>query len=209
MAKPGSSFVPRVGRALLVVAVASAVAIAPVASSTPAGAATPARDGGVVTTAAAFTLTLTPFKSGFANPVFLTSAHDGSGRLFVIEKGGRIKVIMADGAVLPTPLLDLSGRVSTGSEQGLLGLAFHPSFRTNGKFYVDFTNLAGDTVINEYRLSPLGSNRVTLRAVGSSRSPSRLPTTTAAISRSVLTGSSTSAWATAVRGATQETAPRA
>ena len=92
----------------------------------------------------------------------MSSAHDGTGRLFVVEKGGRVKVISRDGTVLPTPLIDLSARVSKGSEQGLLGLAFHPNFRTNGRFYVDFTNLAGATVINEYRLSPPGSNRVTL-----------------------------------------------
>ena len=170
MADSRSSLMPRVGRALIAVAVASALAAAPVASSTPAVAVLPvsgqvvttAGSDGVVTTAAAFTLTLTPFKSGFANPVFMTSAHDGTGRLFVVEKGGRIKVIRRDGTVLPTPLIDLSARVSKGSEQGLLGLAFHPNFRTNGKFYVDFTNLAGATVINEYRLSPPGSNRVTL-----------------------------------------------
>ena len=163
MASSCTSLVPRVGRAVLVVAVASALAAAPVASSTPVGAASsaPVSDG-AVTTAAAFTLTLTPFKSGFASPVFMTSAHDGSGRLFVAEQGGRVKVISRDGTVLPTPLLDLSARVSKGTEKGLLGLAFHPNFRTNGKFYVDFTNLAGDTVINEYRLSPPSSNRVTL-----------------------------------------------
>ena len=170
MANSRTSLVPRVGRAILVVAVASALAAAPVASSTPAVAVLPvsgqvvttAGSDGVVTTAAAFTLTLTPFKSGFASPVFMTSAHDGSGRLFVAEQGGRVKVIGRDGTVLPTPVLDLSARVSKGTEQGLLGLAFHPNFRTNGKFYVDFTNLAGDTVINEYRLSPPSSNRVTL-----------------------------------------------
>jgi len=163
MANSCTSLVPRVGRAVLVVAVASALAAAPVASSAPVGAASSALvSNGGVTTAAAFTLTLTPFKSGFASPVFMTSAHDGSGRLFVAEQGGRVKVISRDGTVLPTPLLDLSARVSKGTEQGLLGLAFHPNFRTNGKFYVDFTNLAGDTVINEYRLSPPSSNRVTL-----------------------------------------------
>ena len=163
MANSRTSIVPRVGRAMLVVAVASALAAAPVASSTQVGAAPSAPvSNGTVTTAAAFTLTLTPFKSGFSSPVFMTSAHDGSGRLFVAEQGGRVKVISRDGTVLPTPLLDISARVSKGTEQGLLGLAFHPNFRTNGKFYVDFTNLAGDTAINEYRLSPPSSNRVTL-----------------------------------------------
>ena len=162
MADSRSSLMPRVGRALIAVAVASALAAAPAASSMLAVAQSPASSDSVLTTAAAFTLTLTPFKSGFANPVFMSSAHDGTGRLFVVEKGGRVKVITRDGTVLPTPLIDLSTRVSKGSEQGLLGLAFHPNFRTNGKFYVYFTNLAGATVINEYRLSPPGSNRVTL-----------------------------------------------
>jgi glucose/arabinose dehydrogenase len=186
MAKSRLPLAPNLGRALLVVTIVMALAAAPVASSTPAARAhQPAveamitnpvesaisvgnqapglpRAASPVTDAAAFALTLTPFKSGFANPVGLTSANDGSGRLFVVEKGGRIKVIAADGTVLATPLLNISSRVSKGGEQGLLGLAFHPNFRTNGKFYVNFTNLAGDTAINEYRLSPPSSNHVTL-----------------------------------------------
>ena len=162
MAVSRSPLMSRISRALLVVTVVTALAAAPVASSTPAMTADRTGDAPSVTAAASFTLTLTPFKSGFASPVFMTSAHDGSRRLFVVEKGGRIKVITAAGNVLATPLLDISGRVSKGSEQGLLGLAFHPSFRTNGKFYVDYTNLAGDTVISEYRLSPPSSNHVTL-----------------------------------------------
>ena len=192
MTRSPLSLTPRFGRAMLVVAVATVFVAPPVASSSPgadrggrAGAAateaaavsiSPARQPGrepwlsaeraaasdALSTAAAYTMTLTPFKSGFSKPVFMTSARDGSGRLFVVEQGGRIKVIQADGTVRATPLLDISGRVSKGSEQGLLGLAFHPNFRTNGKFYVNFTNLAGDTAINEYRLSPPSSNRVTL-----------------------------------------------
>jgi len=165
---------------LLALSIAPLAAAAPAGSATAADAALPGGNVGAdsghvaawlaaerasspaVTAAAAFTLTLSPFKSGFTKPVFLTSARDGSGRLFVVEQGGKIKVIAADGTVLSQPLIDLSARVSKGSEQGLLGLAFHPSFRTNGKFYVDYTNLAGDTIINEYRLSPPSSNHVTL-----------------------------------------------
>jgi glucose/arabinose dehydrogenase len=64
--------------------------------------------------------------------------------------------------VLATPVLDITSKVSHGGEQGLLGLAFHPNFKSNGKFYVNFTNTAGDTAINEYRLSPPSSNHVTL-----------------------------------------------
>jgi glucose/arabinose dehydrogenase len=188
MTRSPLSLTPRFGRAMLVVAVAMVLAATPVASSSPgadpgerstepaAVSTSPVRQTGrepwlsaeraaasdALSTAAAYTMTLTPFKSGFSKPVFMTSARDGSGRLFVVEQGGRIKVIQADGTVRPTPLLDISGRVSKGGEQGLLGLAFHPNFRTNGKFYVNFTNLAGDTAINEYRLSPPSSNRVTL-----------------------------------------------
>ena len=89
--------------------------------------------------------------SGFANPVYLTTPA-GDARLFVVEKGGRVKIVR-DGATLPTPFLDISSRVSTGSEQGLLSIAFHPSYATNGYFYVDFTDVNGDTRIERYHVS--------------------------------------------------------
>lgn len=85
-----------------------------------------------------------------SQPLFVTHAGDNSGRLFIVEKGGRIK-ILKNGAVLSTPFLNISAKVSKGSEQGLLGLAFHPDYATNGLFYVDYTNTAGDTVIAEYK----------------------------------------------------------
>jgi glucose/arabinose dehydrogenase len=173
---------PRIGRALVVVAVATTLVAGPVDSSSPTAPSQRAAVGAIqtssapgpagrwlaseraagdaVTTAAAFTLTLTPFKSGFSRPVFLTSPADGSGRMFVVQQGGKIKVINAGGTVLATPLLDITAKVSKGGEQGLLGLAFHPNFATNGKFYVNYTTLAGDTAITEYRLSPPSSNHV-------------------------------------------------
>jgi glucose/arabinose dehydrogenase len=91
--------------------------------------------------------------TGLEQPVYLTSAPDGSGRLFVLEQPGRIRVIK-NGALLPTPFLDITDMTSKGGEQGLLGLAFHPSFKTNGLFYVDFTIPQGDTAINQFRVSP-------------------------------------------------------
>ena len=94
--------------------------------------------------------------SGLSKPVFLTSAHDGTSRLFIVEKTGRIK-IMKDGRIRSTPFLSLAGHVSTGSEQGLLGLAFHPNFENNRKLYVNFTNRHGNTVIREYKV--FASNR--------------------------------------------------
>jgi glucose/arabinose dehydrogenase len=98
------------------------------------------------------TLVLTPIASGLSSPVLVTHAGDGSGRLFVVEQTGRIKVIKG-GVVLGAPLLNLSASISTGGERGLLGLAFHPQFSTNGKFYVNFTLRNGATAINEYRVA--------------------------------------------------------
>jgi glucose/arabinose dehydrogenase len=101
---------------------------------------------------------LTLRASGLTKPVFVTSAHDGSGRLFIVEQTGRIKIY--DGHVHATPFLNLAGKVTTGGEQGLLGLAFHPNFKTNRKLYVNFTNLNGTTVIREYRVSASNPNVV-------------------------------------------------
>jgi glucose/arabinose dehydrogenase len=105
------------------------------------------------------TIKLTPFATGLSDPVFITSAHDQTGRLFIVEKTGKVRVFQ-DGKVLPTALLDISGSVSKGNEQGLLGLAFHPHFKTNRKFYVYYTNRSGDIVIRQYRTSTSNHNRV-------------------------------------------------
>lgn len=92
--------------------------------------------------------------TGFAQPVFVAGAGDSSGRLFVVEKGGRIRILtLSSGVVLSTPFLDLSTQVSTNSERGLLGLAFAPDYATSGVFYVYITNLAGDTEVRRYRVS--------------------------------------------------------
>ncbi len=89
---------------------------------------------------------------GLERPVGVAHAGDGSGRLFIVQQGGEILVF--DGSqLLPAPFLDLSSSVSTGSEQGLLGLAFHPDYETNGFFYVNLTNVAGDTLILRFTVS--------------------------------------------------------
>jgi glucose/arabinose dehydrogenase len=95
-------------------------------------------------------VTLRPVASGLTMPVEIAHAGDGSGRLFVVEQGGVIKIIK-DGAVLATPFLDIRAQVLSGGERGLLGLAFHPQFRTNGKFYVYYTRQTdGTIVVSEY-----------------------------------------------------------
>jgi glucose/arabinose dehydrogenase len=89
--------------------------------------------------------------SGLIFPLYLT-APEGDPRRFIVEKGGTIRV-MKDGALLPIPFLDISLQVSTGSEQGLLGLAFHPQYATNGRFVVHYTDVAGDTRVSGFRVS--------------------------------------------------------
>ena len=78
---------------------------------------------------------------------------DGSGRLFVIEKAGRIRIIEND-QLVETPFLDITDRVgSNGNEQGLLGLAFHPQYQETGRFFVNYTDTRGDTVIARFQVS--------------------------------------------------------
>lgn len=99
------------------------------------------------------TIMLAPFVSGLDQPVLLT-APDGDARQFVVEQTGAIRVVK-NGSLLPTPFLDLGGAagpVLFGGERGLLGLAFHPDFRSNDRFYVNFTRKPdGATVIAEFR----------------------------------------------------------
>ena len=85
-------------------------------------------------------------------PVQITNAGDGSGRLFVVEQMGRIRVI-SDGNLLPTPFLDISEQVSCCHEQGLLSVAFPPEFAKKQYFYVNYTNTEGNTVIARYGLT--------------------------------------------------------
>jgi glucose/arabinose dehydrogenase len=92
-----------------------------------------------------------PLVSGLNRPVDLQA--DGSGRLFVIEKVGRIRIIEND-QLLEAPFLDISERVGSNSnEQGLLGLAFHPQYTENGRFFVNYTDTGGNTVIARFQVS--------------------------------------------------------
>ncbi len=97
--------------------------------------------------------------SGLTRPVQVTHAGDGSGRLFIVEQPGRIRIIK-NGTLLPTPFLDIAGSISYGGERGLLGLAFHPTYRTKGFFSVNYTR-AGDgaTVIARYTASAADPDR--------------------------------------------------
>ena len=85
-------------------------------------------------------------------------AGDGSNRLFIVEQGGRIKVLQSDESV-PTVFLDISAKTVASGERGLLGLAFHPQYSTNGRFFVFYTRAAdGTLVIAEYGVSASNPN---------------------------------------------------
>src|SRR6476620_12578921 len=89
--------------------------------------------------------------AGLAFPLYLT-APPSDPRLFIVEKGGTIRIVK-DGSLLPAPFLDLSSRVSGGAEQGLLGLAFDPAYGDNGRFVVHYTDVSGNTTLAAYRVS--------------------------------------------------------
>lgn len=91
--------------------------------------------------------------AGLDMPVGMANAGDGSQRIFILEQPGRIRIIREE-SLLPMPFLDISSRVgSQGFEQGLLGLAFHPGFLQNRFFYVNYTDLNGDTVIARFQVT--------------------------------------------------------
>ena len=92
-----------------------------------------------------------PINFGYDDPVHVTNAGDGTGRIFVVERPGQVWIVQF-GEELPEPFLDIRDVVGdSGQEQGLLSIAFHPEFGTNGVFYVNYTDLSGDTVIARYR----------------------------------------------------------
>jgi glucose/arabinose dehydrogenase len=110
------------------------------------------------------TYQLLPVVDGLNRPLFLTHAWDGSGRLFIVEQSGAIRVIEND-TLLAEPFLDLSDRISPEAltadytERGLLGLAFHPNYVENDTFFVNYTAVDGSTVLASYRVSDDDPNR--------------------------------------------------
>jgi len=103
-------------------------------------------------------VTTTRVASGLVRPIGVFHAPGDTGRIFIIEKQGRIRILdLTSNTLLASPFLDVDsitgGGTSTSSEQGLLGLAFHPDYASNGLFYINHTNNSGDTVVAEYAVS--------------------------------------------------------
>jgi len=105
-------------------------------------------------------LVLTPVVSGLTSPVDLQFPNDGSGRMFIVQQAGSIRIVN-NGSLVATPFLDITAKVSSGGEMGLLGLAFHPQFMQNHLFYVHYDRtVAGQiqSVIAEYQVSAGDAN---------------------------------------------------
>jgi glucose/arabinose dehydrogenase len=128
--------------------------VAPTATRpAPTATAKPATPSAAGFNPAVTTIRLDKVLGGLASPTDAKPANDGSGRLFVVEKAGTIHIVR-NGALLPTPFLSITSLVrSNESERGLLGVAFHPKYKTNGQFYVYYTESTGDLIIARYKVS--------------------------------------------------------
>ncbi|HEV8602711.1 MAG TPA: PQQ-dependent sugar dehydrogenase [Gaiellaceae bacterium] len=109
-------------------------------------------------------LRLVPVVRGLHEPLHVAAPRSEPRNLYIVEKGGRIRVRVR-GHLRARPFLDVSRLVSTGGEQGLLSVAFHPSYGRNRRFYIDYTDRAGDTRVVEYRSRGLSRAPVRVRQI--------------------------------------------
>ena len=106
-------------------------------------------------------LALAPFVTGLTNPLGMEQPDDGSGRLFIVEQQGVIRIIQ-NGSLLPTPFLDITSKVYFAGESGLVGITFHPGYAQNGHFYVNYVQIVNSqrqSIISEYKVSSTDPNQ--------------------------------------------------
>jgi glucose/arabinose dehydrogenase len=135
---------------------------APATASSSSGPGSPTVSAGSPSTSAApsapfnptgVTVGLETVVGGLAEPLAVTSAGDGSGRIFVAQQGGQVRIVR-DGALIAAPFLDIADRVTSGGERGLLGLAFHPDFPNDPRLFVNYTDANGDTQVSSFTVDP-------------------------------------------------------
>lgn len=102
------------------------------------------------------TISLQAFGPSFTSPIDITNCGDS--RLFIAEQDGLIKILNSNGTVNPTPFLNITTLTDEDGERGLLGMAFHPNYSTNGFFYINYTNNSGNTVIARYSVNASNPN---------------------------------------------------
>lgn len=105
-------------------------------------------------------LSLTPFTTVPGGPLAMAAPADGSARLLVAAQDGKVWVVGRDGTVAQDPMLDLGRRITSGGEQGLLGIAAHPRFPDDPRVFVDFSDTNGDTVVASFRAVPGDARRL-------------------------------------------------
>ena len=110
------------------------------------------------------TLRVVPVARGLAAPVHVNAPRTEPGRLYVVEQGGRIRIV-ENGSLRSTPFLDIRDRVLAGGERGLLSVAFHPNYAQNRRYYVQYTDRNGDQRVVEYRSRGLATNPATERRI--------------------------------------------
>ncbi|MDF2735174.1 MAG: Glucose/sorbosone dehydrogenase-like protein [Chloroflexota bacterium] len=132
----------------ILAAAATLMSVIPVAAVEPQAAAPAERTTETIEPTALVSgqLTVIRVTGGLSSPLGVTHADDGSGRLFVVERGGRVRVVKG-GAVTGT-FLNISSRITAGGERGLLGLAFHPNFASNRRLFVYYTRTDGDIIVS-------------------------------------------------------------
>ena len=130
----------------------------PIESPTPGSGNPAAPQAAVVALPAPQTAAWQPVASGLESPIGIANPGDGSGQLFILEQPGRIRILQ-DGKLLPEVFLDIVDRVGCCGERGLLGLAFHPRYAENGYFYVNYTDISGDTLISRFQAAADNPNR--------------------------------------------------
>ncbi len=153
---------------LLLAAVGAALAVAPALAQTiPQTPSEVARPGGTIP--GIQKLSLVKVADGFNDPVGVSVVDDGSGRIFVVERVGRVKIVGSDGKVLPQPFLDLTKTNPLGSEvqtgfveQGLWSIAFHPKFKENGYVFVHYSSLPfnGASIVARYTVDKASPNQI-------------------------------------------------
>lgn len=97
-------------------------------------------------------LEIEPVATGLAAPLLAISPPGDTERLFIVEQDGLIK-ILRDGAILPTPFLDITSQTGANGERGLLGFAFHPDYDSNGYCFISYTNTSGNTRVDRVTVS--------------------------------------------------------
>ena len=107
---------------------------------------------------ASVSIQLESIVEGLDSPLGIANAGDGSGRLFVVEQGGTIRVVDG-GRLADEPFLDISERISSGGEQGLLGLAFHPDYPSDPRLFVNYTDVEGNTQVASFHVDSADPNR--------------------------------------------------